>query len=93
MHYRALAVACACGQPAFRITELGLTSDHEILIRWWCDGCKKMVHATKRLSECWKECPSFNDAETILADDGAFDAGEEDAKFLAGLGVKLPESK
>jgi hypothetical protein len=52
-----------------------------------------MVHATKRLSECWKECPSSNSAEAILADDGEFDAAEEDAKFLADLGVKFPNSK
>jgi hypothetical protein len=51
-----------------------------------------MVHATKRLSECWKECPSFYSAETMPADDCEFDAGEEDVKFLADLGVKFPES-
>lgn len=51
-----------------------------------------MVHATKRLSECWRDCPKPNIAETILTDDGEFDVGEEDSKFLAALGVKLPES-
>jgi hypothetical protein len=52
-----------------------------------------MVHASKRLTECWKECPEPNIAETVVADDSEFDAGEEDARFLAALGVKLPESK
>ena len=69
-----------------------MTADHQLLVRWWCIECKKMVHATKRLSECWRDCPKPNIAETILTDDGEFDVGEEDSKFLAALGVKLPES-
>lgn len=93
MQYRALAVACECGQPVFRITELGLTPEHELLIRWWCNTCNRMVHATKRLSECWKECPKPEIAEARVADDAEFHACEEDARFLAALGVKLPESK
>jgi hypothetical protein len=70
-----------------------LTAEHELLIRWWCNTCNRIVEATKRLTECWKECPEPNIAETIVVDDSEFDAREEDARFLAALGVKLPESK
>jgi hypothetical protein len=93
MHYRLLPVFCECGQPPSRITGVGLTANHELLIRWWCDGCNRTVYATKRLAECWKDCPKPNGAETILGDDCEFDGGEGDAKFLAGLGVKFPESQ
>ena len=92
MEYEALPVFCQCGQPPFRITEVGLTAEHELLIRWWCSECKRMVHATKRLSECWRDCPKPNIAETTLANDCEFDAGEEDARFLAALRVRLPEN-
>ena len=91
--YRGLPVFCECGQAPFRITELGLTAEHELLIRWWCNTCNRMVEATKRLTECWKECPKPDIAETRVADYVEFEAGEEDARFLALLGVKLPESK
>ena len=89
MEYRALLVFCECGQPPFRIAEVGLTANHQLLIRWWCAGCKRMVHATKRLSECWRECPP-QIAETVLANDCEVGAGEEDVKFLAALGVRFP---
>ena len=52
-----------------------------------------MVHATMRLSECWRGCPKPNSADTMFADNHELDAGEEDARFLAALGVKFPESK
>jgi hypothetical protein len=52
-----------------------------------------MVHVTMRLSECWRECPKPNIADTMFADDRKLDAGKEDARFLAALGVKFPESK
>ena len=52
-----------------------------------------MVNATKRLSECWRDCPKPDIAETMPADDCEFDDCREDAKFLAALGVKFPESK
>jgi hypothetical protein len=93
MHYRPLPLFCKCGQRPFRITQVGLTADHRLLIRWWCAGCNRTVYGTKSLSECWRDCPKPNGAETILGDDCEFDGGEEDAKFLAGFGVKFPESK
>ena len=93
MEYRALPLFCECGQPPCPITEVGLTADHQLLIQWWCVGCRKIVQATKRLSECWRDCPKPNIPEPMLTDDREFDAGEEDAKFLSTLGVKFPESQ
>ena len=91
MQYRALSYSCECGQAPLRITQVGLTADHQLIIRWWCARCKKMVYAAKRLAECWKDCPTTASAGSISIEDGEFDPGSEDAQFLQSLGVKLPE--
>jgi len=91
MHYRPLPLFCKCGERPFRITQVGLTADHRLLIRWWCAGCNRTVYGTKSLSECWRDCPNPDGAETILGDECEFDSGDGDAKFLAELGVKFPE--
>jgi len=91
MEYRALSFSCECGQSPLRITQVGLTADHQLLIRWWCAGCKKMVYATKPLADCWKDCPATASTASVGNEDGEFDPGSEDARFLQSLGVKLPE--
>jgi hypothetical protein len=50
-----------------------------------------MVFATKPLSECWKDSPTTASSGSIVIEDGEFDPGSEDARFLQSLGVKLPE--
>jgi hypothetical protein len=50
-----------------------------------------MVYATKPLAECWKDCPTTASNGTMIIEDGEFDPGSEDARFLQSLGVKLPE--
>ena len=87
MRYRALSFCCECGRAPLRITRVGLTEDYQLLIRWWCAGCKKMVDALKPLSVCWKDCPST----TSTAIEGEFDRASEDAQFLHSLGVKFLE--
>jgi hypothetical protein len=91
MEYRALSFSCECGQAPLRITQVCLTTDHQLLIRWWCAGCKKMVYAIRPLGECWKDCPATASTGNIVIKDREFDPGSEDARFLQSLGVKLPE--
>ena len=91
MKYRTLSFFCGCGQAPLRITEVGLTADHQLIIHWWCAGCKKMVYAIKPLAECWKHCPTTASSRSMVIEDGKFDPGAEDARFLQSLGVKLPE--
>ena len=91
MQYRGLSFSCECGQAPLRITQVGLTADHQLLICWWCARCKKMVNATKPLADCWKDCPTTASTAGIAIEDGEFDPGSEDARFLQSLGVKLPE--
>jgi hypothetical protein len=87
MRYQALSFSCECGRAPLRITQVGLTEDHQLLIRWWCAGCKKMVDALKPLSECWKDCPTA----TIVIEGGELDSYSEDVRFLQSLGVRMPE--
>ena len=91
MQYRALSFSCECGQAPLRITQVGLTADHQLLILWWCAGCKKMVYATKPLAECWKDSPTTASNGIMIIEDGEFDPGSEDARFLQSLGMKLSE--
>ena len=57
MGYRHLSLCCKCGQSPTRIDEVGLTDDHELVIHWWCEECKRVVYASKSLAECWQDCP------------------------------------
>ena len=91
MQYRALSFSCECGQAPLRITQVDLTEDHQLLIRWWCAGCKKMVFATKPLAECCKDYPTTASNGIMIIEGGELDPGSEDARFLQSLGVKLPE--
>jgi hypothetical protein len=50
-----------------------------------------MVHATKSLAECWRDCPTSASDGIMIIEDGKFDSGSEDVRFLHSLGVKLPE--
>jgi hypothetical protein len=85
MKYRALSFSCECGRAPLRITQVGLTADHQLLIQWWCAECKKMVDALKPLSECWRDWPSNPELpETFYVED----VEAEDARFLQSVGIK-----
>jgi len=57
MGYRHLSVICNCGTAPSHIDEVGLTDDHELVIHWWCEECRRVIYATKSLVECWEDCP------------------------------------
>jgi hypothetical protein len=78
MSYRHFSLACRCGEPPSRIEEVGVTDDHELVIHWWCDQCKKLVYASKTLADCWREAPATE--ETEIAD--------FDKRFLERVGIK-----
>jgi len=69
-----------------RIDEVGLTDDHELVIHWWCEDCKRVVYASKSLADCWQDCPKAEPKQEIpektLSD--AFDA-----QFMHSIGVRL----
>lgn len=89
MSYRHLSLSCRCGQAPSRIDEVGLTDDHEIVIHWWCEECKRVVYASKSLSSCWPDFPR----DTLVAASRS-EIPEEtlqsafDAQFLQQMGIR-----
>jgi hypothetical protein len=77
MSYRHFSLSCRCGKAPARIEEVGVTDDHELVIHWWCDDCRKLVWASKPLSDCWRECPKTEDGPKF------------DAEFLHSIGVRM----
>ena len=86
MGYRHISLSCKCGQAPSRIDEVGLTDDHELVIHWWCEECKRVVYASKSLADCWQDCPK---TQPEPQPDPLEDKLEEcfDAKFLQRLGI------
>jgi hypothetical protein len=87
MGYRHISLCCKCGQAPTRIDEVGLTDDHELVIHWWCEECKRVVYASKSLAECWQDCPK--DQKQQPQPDALEEKLEEcfDQKFLQSLGI------
>ena len=88
MGYRHISLCCKCGQTPSKIDEVGLTDDHELVIHWWCEECKRVVYASKSLADCWHDCPKPQQ-EAQPAADPLDQKLEEcfDAKFLQSLGI------
>jgi hypothetical protein len=82
MLYKALVSTCECGRPAGSIKQVILTSDRQLMLRWHCPRCRRMVQAFKPLSDCRRECPQ----ETKATE--AVDYSRYDRRFLASVGVK-----
>ncbi len=96
MGYRHLSLCCKCGQAPTRIDEVGLTDDHELVIHWWCEECKRVVYASKSLAECWQDCPKSETAaepERVAQPQRAADhnaaRGGFDDRFLKSLGISM----
>jgi hypothetical protein len=94
MGYRHLSLCCKCGQAPSRIDEVGLTDDHELVIHWWCEECKRVVYASKSLADCWQDCPrpDLQPAEPHLAKSTpklqqAPVQSRYDDRFLKSLGI------
>ncbi len=89
MGYRHISLCCKCGQTPTRIDEVGLTDDHELVIHWWCEECKRVVYASKSLAECWQDCPKDQKPQSEPQPDALEEKLEEcfDQKFLQSLGI------
>lgn len=88
MRFRKLPLCCECGRCPHRITDVGFTSAHELVLRWWCTGCKRAVYTVRSLSDCWRYCPEPERCEHV-EETGRFAFGPEDTRFLHSLGVTL----
>ena len=84
MGYRAMQLACYCGQAPERILEIGFTSDRNMVVHFWCTTCSRVLFVSLSLDECAEACPPRDgEAETQLK--------EEDARFLQSLGITVAE--
>lgn len=81
-------MCCECGQRTHRIKNIGFTAGHELVVHWWCSGCKRSVYAVKSLSDCWRSCSEPPDLEHV-EQTGRFAFGSDDTRFLRSLGVTL----
>jgi hypothetical protein len=82
MGYRALLLRCSCGEVPERILEVGLTSDRQIVVHFWCETCNRVFYMCKSLDECAVECPP-------PGEDAAMVAAAADARFLESLGIAV----
>ena len=86
MGYRHISLCCKCGLAPARIDEVGLTDDHELVIHWWCEECKRVVYASKSLADCWQDCPKPAPPQEI-PEKTLSDA--YDIQFMQSIGVRL----
>ena len=89
MKFLQLSFSCACGRPASRVRQVGLTADHQLVIHWRCSQCRRYVYVLKALSDCWGDCPKPEHVREIL--ESSSDHVGPDERFLHSLGVRFPE--
>ena len=84
MGYRAMQLTCYCGQAPDRILEVGFTSDHNMIVHFWCSTCSRVLFVSHSLEECAQTCPP--------PDHEPEDRSKtEDALFLQSLGIAVSE--
>src|SRR5262245_43015363 len=97
MQFRKLSLSCACGLAPARIKQLGLSTEHQLVIHWRCSVCKRDMYIVKELAECWRDCPKPEKALAVVQPN-LVQANKEvfrrkDAEFLHSLGVKFPDEE
>ena len=94
MRFRELSLCCReCGNRVpFRIRRVGLTPLHQLVIHFWCGGCKRDIYLLKDLADCWRECPDGAQELTVVEPNPEL-MREPDAAFLHTLGVAFPEEE
>ena len=61
---------------------VGLSTDHQLVIRWRCTRCDRIMHIGKPLAQCWRDSPK--DEQVGLQDSEAI----SDRGFLRDIGIK-----
>ena len=90
MKFRQFKLCCECGLIPTRIRQVGLSTEHQLVIHWWCMGCRKAMFVVKDLAECWEECPKPEDPD--IAPSPAYDIERQrgDTNFLHSMGICFP---
>ena len=90
MKFRPFSLYCECGLMPSRIKQAGLSADHQLVIHWWCLGCRKAVYVVKDLAQCWEESPSPEELRGQAEPHNELDRQLGDARFLHSLGIRFP---
>jgi hypothetical protein len=90
MKFRQFALSCECGLIPTRIRQVGLSTEHQLVIHWWCAGCRKAMYVVKDLAECWEECPKAVDSDIVPAPAYDLERQRGDANFLRQMGIRFP---
>lgn len=90
MKFRQFALCCECGLIPTRIRQVGLSTEHQLVIHWWCMGCRKAMYVVKDLAECWEECPQAADPDIVPAPAYDLERQRGDANFLRRMGICFP---
>jgi hypothetical protein len=90
MRFRQLALCCECGLIPTRIRQVGLSTQHQLVIHWWCMGCRKSMFVVKDLTECWEECPKPEEAGVTAVAAEDMESCQADVRFLQSLGIRFP---
>jgi hypothetical protein len=89
MKFRQFPLRCECGLVATRIRQVGLSTEHQLVIHWWCLSCRKAMYVVKDLAECWEDCPKPEDLDAVTAPAYDLERQRGDAKFLQEMGIRF----
>ena len=88
MRYRQLPLRCVCGLSPAAVKHVGLTAEHQLVVRWRCIGCKMEVYVLKDLADCYRECPK-PEGQQEESDLRAEQVRRADDEFLHSMGVRF----
>ena len=89
MWYNPIFLRCECDKPLRGcIKEVGLTPEHQLVIRWSCPACKRKHHTVKALADCWRESSELKDALPL----SEYPVHERETRLLPNLAVGAPEN-
>jgi hypothetical protein len=90
MKFRQFALCCECGLIPTRIRQVGLSTEHQLVIHWWCMGCRKAMFVVKDLAECWENCPSPDEFGVTSVAARDLEGKKGDVNFLHEMGICFP---
>jgi hypothetical protein len=90
MKFRQFALRCECGLIPTRIRQVGLSTEHQLVIQWLCAGCRRATFMVKDLADCWEECPKSDDEGVTPAPAYDLERQRGDVNFLHRMGIRFP---
>jgi hypothetical protein len=90
MKFRQFTLVCECGLVPTRIRQVGLSTEHQLVIHWRCVGCRKAIYVVKDLAECWEASPKPGDPDIMPAPAYDLERQRGDTDFLHEMGICFP---